>query len=112
MLDTPHAGLEQPGLHFEKQIRHNAWFALLAALTLTLATIVGSENPSFRLAVALAAAVLLVALWSVVLRVATYVRRERARRRAAADAGQRLGACRAAQQMNDRVSNALSLTYG
>ena len=104
--------IEQPGLKFEKQIRHSAWFVLLAALTLTLATIEGSENGTFRLAVALAAIVLLVALWSVVLRVARYVRREHARRRAAADAGQRVGACRAAQHMNDRVSNTLSLTYG
>jgi small-conductance mechanosensitive channel len=102
----------QAELKFEKQIRHSAWFVLLAALTLILATIQGSANTSFRLAVALVAVVLLVALWSVVLRVARYVRCEHARRRATADAGQRVGPGRAAEQVNDRVSNSLSLTYG
>jgi hypothetical protein len=101
MLSDRHA--EQPrlleaGPGFERHIKRLAWYALLGVLVLASSSLQSEVEPGQRWGAALAALVLVVAIWSAVKDVSGYIRLERERRRTAALAVQ------------DRVANALSRT--
>jgi hypothetical protein len=100
------------GSIFERSVRHLAWFALLAVLAVSASLAEPVDQSSARFSIMLAVLVLVVVVWSLVRRSAEFVRTEQRRRQRAADASRRLGACLAADQINDRVSNWLSITYG
>jgi hypothetical protein len=70
------------------------------------------ELNSRQLSVGLAAAVLLIAVWTVLSDVHRHVGREQRRQREAIAAGRQKGACEAADAIQNRIANTLSLTVG
>ena len=86
--------------YVQRRIRRTVWFALLAVLALTLPAVQPAAEPSLRVGMVVAVMVLVVASWSIVLQVSGYVGRERLRLRTAAE------------HIDNRVSNYLSLTVG
>jgi len=98
---------------FERHIRRLVWCALIATLTLLgLALQATQQLNSRQLSIGLAAAVLLVAAWTVLNDVHAHARREQMWRRDATAAGRQEGACQAAEAIQSRVANALSVTVG
>lgn len=98
--------------NLEREIKRLAWFALLACIALLIPAALSSIGPQLQLAGALAAIVVVVAILAAVRDVARYVRQEQASRREATDASRRAGACIAADAIQDRVANSLSVTVG
>ena len=97
---------------FERHIRRLAWYTLLASIVLLIPMARGSNSPGFELASALGAAVIVIAVLTVVRDVGRYVRQEQVRRQATAVASQHAGACLAAATIHDRIANLLSVTVG
>jgi hypothetical protein len=97
---------------FERHIRRLAWYTLLASIVLLIPIARSSDSPDVEMASALGAAVIVIAVLTVVRDVGRYVRQEQERRRAAAVASQQAGACLAAATIHDRISNLLSVTVG
>jgi hypothetical protein len=95
-----------------RQIKRLAWFALLACIALLIPAALSSGGPQLQLAGDLAALVVVVAAWAGVRDVTRYVHQEQASRREATDASRRAGACVAADAIQDRVANLLSVTVG
>jgi hypothetical protein len=100
----------QQGL--ERHTKRLGWFALLACIALLVPTSAASIEPELQLAGALAAVVVVVAVWSSLRAVARYIRAEQVSRREATDASVKAGACLAANAIQDRVANLLSVTVG
>jgi hypothetical protein len=96
----------------DRHVRRLAWFALLASIVLLLPTVGLSATPALQLAAALGAVVLIVVVRTLIETVRGYVREQRMQAREAAEASRRSGACMAAEAIQDRVGNLLSLTVG
>jgi hypothetical protein len=96
----------------ERHMKRLAWFALLACLALLIPAGVSSVGPQLQIAGALAAVVVVVAVCAVLRDAVGYIRAEQVRRREVSDASKRAGACMAADVIQDRVANLLSVTVG
>jgi hypothetical protein len=70
------------------------------------------ELTSRQVSIGLAAAVLLIAVWTVLTDVHQHVRREQRRQREAMADGRQQGACEATDAIQNRIANTLSLTVG
>lgn len=97
---------------FDRHIKRLGWCALLGSLALLVPLVRASSSPEFGLTETLGAIVVMVAVLDVVRDVGRYVRTETTRRREAAKASQIVGACHAADAIQDRVANLLSVTVG
>lgn len=97
---------------FERHIKRLAWCALLAVCALLIPTTEAPIGFQLQLASALAAVVVCVAVWAGARDAGRYIRAERLARREATDASRRAGACLAADAIQDRIANLLSVTVG
>jgi hypothetical protein len=84
---------------------------LIAAMVLIALVQLADERP-VQLTAGLAELVLVVAIWALVLNVTRHVRGEQTQRLESADLWRQVGACAAADSIQDRVANSLALTVG
>jgi hypothetical protein len=97
---------------FERHVKHLAWFALLASMVLLVPASRAGLTPQLDLLVGLGAAVLVVAIWTVIKAVPPYVEQQQSRAYELAKASHLEGACQTAEAIQDRVANLLSITVG
>ncbi len=97
---------------FERHIRRLGWYVLVASMALLIPLTRLDAPTDLSLVSALGAAIIVVTVFTVIRDVGRYVRQEQARRREAALASSRIGACDAAARIQDRIANLLSLTVG
>jgi hypothetical protein len=97
---------------FDRHIKRLVWCALLGSIALLIPVARASSSIDASLTEALGAAIVVIAVLTVVRDVTRYVRYEAARRREAASTSLQAGACRAADAIQDRVANLLSVTVG
>jgi hypothetical protein len=97
---------------FDRHIKRLVWYTLLGSIALLVPVAYASSSIDATLIEALGAAVVVIAVLTVGRDVSRYVGYETARRREAANASRRAGACRAADAIQDRVANLLSVTVG
>jgi hypothetical protein len=97
---------------FDRHIKRLVWCALMGSIALLVPVRWASSSIDSELTEALGATVVVVAALTVVRDVSRYVRYETARRREAARASLQAGACGAADAIQDRLTNLLSVTVG
>ncbi|MBV9168972.1 MAG: hypothetical protein JOZ81_02660 [Chloroflexi bacterium] len=97
---------------FERQVRHLAWFALVASIAMLVPLMRVGLAPELQLAMGLGASVIIVAVWMLVASVPRYVRQQQSRAYELAKASHLEGACQTAEAIQDRVANLLSITVG
>jgi hypothetical protein len=97
---------------FDRHIKRLVWCTLIGSIALLVPLARASSSIDAGLTEALGAIIVVIAAWTVVRDVTRYVRYETARRREAANASLQVGACRAADAIQDRVANLLSVTVG
>jgi hypothetical protein len=99
---------------FERHIRRLGWYMLIGSLALLIpVTRLATPTPiDLSLLAALGATIVVVTVFTVIRDVGRFVRQEQVRRREAAYASRRVGACQAAARLQDRIANFLSLTVG
>jgi hypothetical protein len=96
---------------FDRHIKRLVWCALIGSLALVTALMYGSLDDSWLIG-GVGAFVVITAVWAVVRDVSGYVRYEAARRAEVSRRSSQLGACQAAEAIQDRVANLLSVTVG
>jgi len=97
---------------FDRHIKRLVWCALIGSLALLVPVTQMSPSVNAGLLGGLGAVVVVVAGLAVVRDVSRYVRSEAARRAESTRRSRHYGACQAAEVIQDRVGNLLSLTVG
>jgi hypothetical protein len=97
---------------FDRHIKRLVWCALIGSLALLIPVTQISTSANSGLVGGLGAMVVVVAGLAVVRDVSRYVRSEAARRVESTRRSRHYGACQAAEVIQDRVGNLLSLTVG
>ena len=110
-ITFPAAGVSSASA-FDRHIKRLAWCALLGSLAILIPELGPGNFSGSTLTVALGAIVIVIAVLVVVRDISRYVRHEAARRRETARVSAQAGACRAADAIQDRVANLLSVTVG
>ena len=105
------SSVSSPGA-FDRHIKRLAWCALLGSLALLVPELGPASYIGWGLTEALGAMIVVIAVLDVVRDISRYVRYEATRRREAVRASAQVGACRAAEAIQDRVANLLSVTVG
>lgn len=110
-ISLPAASVSSPA-SFDRHIKRLAWCALLGSIALIVPELGPASYIGWGPTEALGAMVVVIAVLGVVRDISRYVRYESASRREAVRNSARAGACRAAEAIQDRVANLLSVTVG